>query len=236
MDAVQIDQLKQQFPLIETLQAYKETFWFTPHRYPLTEALEKVGLTVDDVSDAEARLARFAPYLAKVFPETQAQHGKIESDIVEIPKMQQALSSTEQVLLSGAFWLKKIVIYLFQVQLKPVVVFMKSWLTPKNWQLRQGFLSWKTITLNSTKTHFARFFSKYQIAVGSTGNLGLSIGIMSAKLGFRVTVHMSADARQWKKDKLRSLGVNVVEYASDYGVAVEEGRKAAEQDPHCFFY
>ncbi|WP_227518063.1 hypothetical protein, partial [Acinetobacter baumannii] len=27
MNAVQIDQLKQQFPLIETLQAYQETFW-----------------------------------------------------------------------------------------------------------------------------------------------------------------------------------------------------------------
>jgi len=235
MDAVQIDQLKQQFPLIETLQAYQETFWFTPNRYPLTEALEKVGLTADDVSDAEARLARFAPYLAKVFPETQAQHGKIESDIVEIPKMQQALSSTEQVQLSGTFWLKKDSHLPISGSIKARGGIYEVLAHAEKLAIEAGLLKLEDDYTKLDQDAFRTFFSKYQIAVGSTGNLGLSIGIMSAKLGFRVTVHMSADARQWKKDKLRSLGVNVVEYASDYGVAVEEGRKAAEQDPHCFF-
>lgn len=38
-----------------------------------------------------------------------------------------------------------------------------------------------------------------------------------------------------EKAKLRNHGVTVVEYEEDYGVAVEQGRKAAESDPNCFF-
>ncbi len=79
------------------------------------------------------------------------------------------------------------------------------------------------------------FFREYSLHVASTGNLGMSIGLMGRSLGFQVYVHMSADAKEWKKELLRSRGAEVIEYDGDYSEAVIRGRQASEKDPKGYF-
>lgn len=99
MENAKMNSLIAQYPLVKDLVALKETTWFNPGTTSLAEGLPYVGLTEQDVQDAHARLSRFAPYLAKAFPETAATGGIIESELVAIPAMQNGwkrISATDQ--------------------------------------------------------------------------------------------------------------------------------------------
>ncbi|QSE74106.1 D-serine ammonia-lyase [Aeromonas media] len=235
MKNIDVQQLTSQFPLVQSLIALEPVTWFNPNATTLEVGLPYVGLDGSDVADASARLARFAPYMCDAFPETRASKGILESEIAAIPAMQATLNQRYGVELTGKLLLKKDSHLPISGSIKARGGIYEVLTHAEQLAIKAGLLCEEDDYRTLFSEEFRQFFGQYSIAVGSTGNLGMSIGIMSAKLGFTVTVHMSADAREWKKRKLREHGVIVVEYAEDYGVAVEQGRKEAERDPNCFF-
>lgn len=235
MTTLNIQKLKTDFPLVNKLIALEEISWFNPKITSLEEALPYVGLGTKNIEDASQRLSRFAPYLVDAFPETAAMKGIIESEVFEIEKMKASLEQQFSTPILGRLMLKKDSHLPISGSIKARGGIYEVLTHAEKLAIEAGLLNESDDYSKLMNDDFKQFFSQYSIAVGSTGNLGMSIGIMSAKLGFSVSVHMSADAREWKKNTLRSHGVNVVEYEQDYGVAVEQGRKEAEKDPMCFF-
>ena len=183
------------------------------------------------VQQAVQRFERFAPLLARLFPELQASGGRIESALLHVPQMQQALELPEQL---GRLWLKADHSLPVAGSIKARGGVHEVLEYAEQIALQHGLLAdgdYLQLASDAARAVFAR----YQVAVGSTGNLGLSIGVMASGLGFKATVHMSADAKEWKKQRLRARGVQVVEHAGDYAQAVAAGRALADQDAHCHF-
>lgn len=215
-------------PQFSELVGTQEVFWMNPN-------YAETMLSNKEVLDAGARLNRFAPYIASAFPETKHANGIIESPLVEINKMHQYLEKTYDMNLKGHLYLKCDSQLPISGSIKARGGIYEVLKTAEEIAIQTNFLQATDDYAIFNSEPFRQLFSRYSIAVGSTGNLGLSIGIISRMLGFQVTVHMSADAKQWKKDKLRSLDVVVKEYNDDYSKAVEMGRKEAEKDPNCHF-
>lgn len=215
-------------PQFSDVISTQEVFWMNPH-------YKKIILSNKDMLEAEARLRRFAPYIVSTFPETKPLNGIIESPLNEIKNMQKHLEKTYKVNLPGRMFLKCDSHLPISGSIKARGGIYEVLKHAEEIAIQQNLLQENDDYAILNSESFRSLFSKYSISVGSTGNLGLSIGIISRMLGFQVTVHMSADAKQWKKDKLRGLGAIVKEYNDDYSKAVEMGRQEAATDPTCHF-
>ncbi|WP_318241652.1 D-serine ammonia-lyase [Sporosarcina quadrami] len=235
MNQNEISEWINKLPLLQQIIEKDEILWVNPLNGHSARGIEQSGISVADVKDASDRLKRFASYIQTVFPETKQADGIIESPLTEIPEMKTALANKYATDIPGTLLLKQDNALPISGSIKARGGIYEVLKHAETLAVQHGLITPEDDYARFADPEFRNLFAKHKIAVGSTGNLGLSIGIMSAKLGFNVTVHMSADAKQWKKDLLREKGVTVVEYADDYSKAVEEGRRQAEADPLCHF-
>ena len=229
------EELLEKNPILRDISQGKEVVWINPDLAAFSQAAKGAELSMEDVLAAESRLRRFAPFIMECFPETREREGLIESDLAAIPAMQERIREKYGSALSGKLLLKKDSHLAIAGSIKARGGIYEVLKHTEELAFANGILK-ETDDYAVLAGEKARsFFREQTIQVGSTGNLGMSIGIMSAAIGYQVIVHMSADARQWKKDLLRSHGVTVREYASDYSGAVKEGRRLSDEDPGSYF-
>lgn len=222
--------------VLSSLKQCEEFLWLNPKLVKsFDEAKNHIAHSLSDIVDASERLERFAAYFREVFPETQSTKGIIESPLLEATQGKQAIAEFLQASTPEKLLIKCDSHLPISGSIKARGGIYEVLYHAEQLALKHGLLSIEDDYACFAGESFKTLFAEHSIVVGSTGNLGLSIGIMSAKLGFKVTVHMSADAREWKKALLRSKGVNVVEHQSDYSVAVTQGRKEALSTPNCHF-
>jgi len=225
-------ELFQQFPMLQPIRNKETVFW---ENTKWMKNASTSSFSMEEVEDAEETLRRFSSYLKVAFPELKESNGFIESSIHQLNAMKAALEKQYHLSIPGQLLLKGDHELPISGSIKARGGIYEVLKHAERLALANGKLTKNDDYAVFATEQLRTFFQQYTIAVGSTGNLGLSIGIMGKQLGFNVVVHMSSDAKQWKKALLREKGATVIEYEADYSVAVEQGRQEAAQNPMCHF-
>lgn len=191
--------------------------------------------TEKDIDDAWERLKRFSAYVRAAFPETEKTGGIIDSPIQEIPHTKEVLINEENVRMPGKLYVKRDDSLAVCGSLKARGGIYTVFKYAEDIATKNGMLKITDDYSILNSQEFKNLFSKYKISVGSTGNLGMSIGLSGKALGFDVTVYMSEEAKEWKKNMLKEAGVNVIEFRGDYTSALKLARADAKKDPDTYF-
>ena len=203
---------------ITQLRAGLPAVWLRPPG-SLTE--NSTPLRAEEVEEARQRLERFRPVLATLFSRSAGNwDGRIRSALLDYPqqsdlppllvKADHDLPMTGSVKARGG-------VYELLCRVEALAVMSGI--------VKSGE------PLAPLLTPAAReIFSQHRIVVASTGNLGFSIGLVARAFGLDADVHMSHDAKTWKKERLRRTGANVIEHPCDYTETVARARAAAKSN------
>lgn len=237
MEIDSLSSLERREILLTDIRNAIEVEWANPVKMNNEDAVLRSPLTMSDIDSAYARLRRFAPLMRKLMPDTEDRNGIIDSDLVEVSKLKAALNGPRvNADIQGRLFMKLDSHLPVAGSVKARGGIYEVLKHAESLAVEHGILeSFEDDYAKLADEEAREFFATQKLQVGSTGNLGLAVGIMGSALGFNTIVHMSADARQWKKDLLRSKGVTVVEYEGNYSEAVKAGRAQSDEDPDSYF-
>lgn len=209
-------------PGIGQLRAGSHAVWLRPETWSHQNS---TPLRPAEVEEAKQRQERFRPVLATLFSSgTTPWDGRVRSALLDYPpqddrpnllvKADHDLPMTGSVKARGG-------VYELLCQVEALAL--------ANGIVKSGD------PLTPLLTPAAReLFSQHRIVVASTGNLGFSIGLVARAFGLNADVHMSHDAKTWKKERLRRTGAHVIEHPCDYTETVARARAAARADGSYF--
>jgi D-serine dehydratase len=215
------------------LKARVPLLWLNDAWRPREQAQQGWALGTNDIVDAEQRLNRLASLLRELFPELGSSDGIIESPLLPAERLRRAM--TQESPLPGQWFIKGDHALPVAGSIKARGGIYEVLVHAEDLAQQHGLVGPDSDPLVLASPGSRALYGRHRIVVGSTGNLGLSIGLAAAALGFQVTVHVSAEAKVWKKARLRAQGVDVVEHAGDFGAAVAAGREYARNTPNTYF-
>ena len=222
-----------QYPELVHIINAQPSLWFNKAQQSISHDLY-LPLNKADMEKGRDFMKKYAPFISKTFPETAASNGYITSPLIAIDNFKTLENSKTGFQNTGNLLLKCDHALPVAGSIKARGGFYEVLQFAHNLSVKHGLIHEDGVADFNT-SYFKELFSKYTIGVGSTGNLGLSIGIISAQLGFNVNVYMSHDAKQWKKQLLIQKGANVIEEDGDFSIAIAKGRSETQANPMGYF-
>src|SRR5699024_9246721 len=165
-----IQEFQREYPLLNEMIALQPVLWFNPVE---NKKSHPQGLSLDkqDMHEAEALWYRFAPFLAKAFPETKEAKGMSESPLKKITHMKKEIERKFTTEIAGNMYLQCHHELAVAGSITARGGFFAVLQYAETLALEAGFIT-KADTYDAfSKQAFRDLFQQYTIGVGSTGNL-----------------------------------------------------------------